>query len=110
MSHHCNGVTGDSPHIEYVTISESDPGESVPISTATTTLSDDVFVEGPLDMPGATVEIVETDPHPVSTPQEKKSKKGPPVYREQLLLRSVKGGSLYNQLVLNTVTSFNHFV
>ena len=85
------GVTGDSPHIEYVTISESDPGESVPISTTTTTTlsEDNVIVEGPLDMPGATVEIVETDPQPVLTPQEKKSKKGPPVYREQLLLRSV---------------------
>lgn len=48
----------------------------------------DMYVEGPLDMPGATVEIVETDPIPVSALSEGK----PPIkknsaYREQLLLK-----------------------
>ena len=69
-------VIDDSPHIEYVTISESDTGESVPISNASTALSDgNVFVEGPLDMPGATVEIVETDPQPVLTPRTRNQRK-----------------------------------
>ena len=39
-------------------------------------------------MPGATVEIVETDSQPILTPRGKsKSQKEVPAYREQLLLR-----------------------
>lgn len=79
--------TADTTHIEYVTISQSESGETIPTSTAITE-DGSVFVEGPLDMPGATVEIVETDPQPILTPRGKsKSRKDPPVYREQLLLR-----------------------
>lgn len=48
----------------------------------------DVFGEGPLDMPGATVEVVETDPQPASTSAASKDyKKGAPAYRQRLLLK-----------------------
>ena len=48
----------------------------------------DIYVGGPLDMPGATVEIVETEPIPASTPSLKKTPdKKKPEYREQLLLK-----------------------
>lgn len=48
----------------------------------------DVLVEGALDVPGATVEVVETDPQPVLTSvRPKPPKKGVPEYREKLLLK-----------------------
>lgn len=48
----------------------------------------DVFADGALDVPGATVEIVETDLYPVSTSlASKQHKKGAPVYRHGLLLK-----------------------
>lgn len=87
-------------HIEYVTISQDDGGENPPINTASATVSDDgtVFVEGPLDMPGATVEIVETDHQPVLTSKGRnKSRVEAPAYREQLLLRC---GIIYSLLHL----------
>ena len=48
----------------------------------------DVFVDGTLDVPGATVEVVETDSNPVSTSlASKQHKKGAPGYRHGLLLK-----------------------
>lgn len=48
----------------------------------------DVMVEGALDVPGATVEVVETDPHPVSISRAcKQPPKGAPAYRQGLLLK-----------------------
>ena len=46
----------------------------------------DVFVEGTLDVPGATVEVVETDHQPIPTPNAKQLKNGAPEYRQRLLL------------------------
>ena len=54
----------------------------------TYTGSTDVFVEGALDVPGATVEVVETDPQPVpASSQRRQPPKGAPAYREGLLLK-----------------------
>lgn len=57
----------------------------------TYTGSTDFFGEGALDVPGATVEVVETDPHPLSTSAAaKECKKGAPAYRQRLLLKYVR--------------------
>lgn len=48
----------------------------------------DIYVEGPLDMPGATVEIVESEPIPMTTPTQRRAPvKKKTEYREQLLLK-----------------------
>ena len=83
---HC---TDEVPHVEYSTVAGgiSDPPttdeEAVVISG-----DSEIYVGGPLDMPGATVEIVETEPMPVSTPTNRKQLvKKKHEFREQLLLR-----------------------
>ena len=54
----------------------------------TYTGSTDIFGEGALDVPGATVEVVETDPHPISSSGvAKECRKGAPAYRQRLLLK-----------------------
>lgn len=54
------------------------------------TYNTDILVEGALDVPGATVEVVETDHQPPSTSaSSKQSKKGAPAYRQRLLLKLV---------------------
>ena len=45
-----------------------------------------VYTEEPMDVPGATVEIVETTVTPTSG-QKHSRRKGTPAYREQLLFR-----------------------
>lgn len=50
----------------------------------------DIYVGGPLDMPGATVEIVETEPISMSMASQRRPLvKKKPEFREQLLLRLV---------------------
>ncbi len=78
--------SGDSPHIEYVTISDPSNGEAMASASVNVSGEGSVLVEGPLDVPGAMVEIVETEPGPAATPQGK-AKRRPQVYREELLLR-----------------------
>ena len=81
--------TGDN-QVECVQM----PIDGVPNSEApmvvTYTGSTDVFVEGALDVPGATIEIVETDLQPeLSSVGRKQPKKGAPAYRQQLLTKLV---------------------
>ena len=50
----------------------------------------EMYVGGPLDMPGATVEIVETEPISMSMASQRRPLvKKKPEFREQLLLRLV---------------------
>ncbi len=72
----------DSSHIEYVTLSEPASGEVVTSGSVQLPEEGGVFVEGPMDVPGATVEIVETDPGPVIVPMRQSQ-----VNREELLLK-----------------------
>ena len=74
--------------IEYVTTPISAPPPDTPTSAVIITEDNEVFTEGALDMPGATVEIVETSPMVTPKPKSAK-KKGMPAYREELLLRYV---------------------
>ncbi len=55
--------------------------------TSTNMDEENVFVEDSMDVPGATVEIVDTDSGPSLTPIVGKSKKQPQIYREELLLK-----------------------
>lgn len=54
-------------------------------------ITDDISIEEPMDVPGATVEVVATTTTPTSrvTPERKivKKKVTTPSYREELLLR-----------------------
>ena len=72
-------------HSEYIAMA---PPPDTPTSEVIISEDSEVFTEGALDMPGATVEIVETSPMMVSQPKTPK-KKSMPAYREQLLLRWV---------------------
>ena len=81
--------TDDVNTIDYTTVSG---GVSDPPGTAEDAVvisgDSDMYVGGPLDMPGATVEIVETEPIPASTPYLKKPPdKKKPEYREQPLIK-----------------------
>ena len=79
---------------EYAPTSSSTISKAAPLSDATantvviTAEDSEVFTTGPLDAPGAMVEIVDTEPLTSSTPGgRKQTKKSTPVYREQLLFR-----------------------
>ena len=85
----CYLYVEDIQSIEYTTVSGgiSDPPvaaeEAVVISGES-----EIYIGGPLDMPGATVEIVETEPVQITTPAQRKQPiKKKSEYREQLLLR-----------------------
>ena len=77
--------------IEYTTVSGgmSDPPTATTNGDVVISGEGEMYVGGPLDMPGATVEIVETEPFSVSTPQRRPLVKKKPEFREQLLLRLV---------------------
>ena len=50
----------------------------------------DVYTEGALDVPGATVEVVETEPQLMSASMSSRHpQKGAPAYRQRLLLKYV---------------------
>lgn len=87
--HHIVYCIDDVNTIGYTTVSG---GVSDPPATAEDAVvisgDGDLYVGGPLDMPGATVEIVETEPIPASTPSQRKTPdKKKLEYREQLLLK-----------------------
>ncbi|KAL5457546.1 hypothetical protein EMCRGX_G034816 [Ephydatia muelleri] len=74
--------TPESQQVEYVYNIESGSG--------TVLVQDgEVYTEEPMDVPGATVEIVETTVTPTSG-QKHSRRKGTPAYREQLLLRLIE--------------------
>ena len=69
-----SGVIGDPPANTEDTVVISEDG--------------DIYVGGPLDVPGATVEIVESEPIPVATPTQRRTPaKKKTEYRENLLLK-----------------------
>ena len=76
-------TAASSAHIEYVT-----PPGSAPLdgTTSAVVIADDgeVLAEAPMDVPGATVEVIATPSHNIVKPIKKR---GAPAYREQLLLR-----------------------
>ena len=81
--------------MEYGPTSSSTMSTAGPLSDANTVVitaeDSEVFTTGPLDAPGAMVEIVDTEPLTSSTPGgREQTEKSTPVYREQLLLRHSK--------------------
>ena len=85
----CSSYADDIQSIEYTTVSEGISDPPVAAEEAVIISGDsEIYVGGPLDMPGATVEIVETEPVPIYTPSQRKQPvKKKSEYREQLLLR-----------------------
>lgn len=59
----------------------------------------EVYTEEPMDVPGATVEIVETTVTPTSGHKHAR-KKGTPAYREQLLFRLVSFANVIDSMKL----------
>ena len=108
----CSFSIAHSPtQIEYVTAPDGDlSAEGVETTVIIAGDSSDVITEGPLDIPGATVEIVETDPLPLASHQQRKSpKKEAPAYRQHLLFRC----TVYPLLVLHllcTCTSYTLYM
>ena len=78
-------TAASSAHIEYVTPPGSTPLDG---TTSAVVIADDgeVFAEAPMDVPGATVEVIATPSLSIAR-QKPSKKKGAPAYREQLLLR-----------------------
>lgn len=99
--------------MEYTPTSSASLSTAAPLSDATantvviTAEDSEVFTTGPLDAPGAMVEIVDTEPLTSSTPGgHKQTKKSTPVYREQLLLRYIPGASHLHFVMLYSTTKW----
>ena len=102
--------------MEYTPTSSASLSTAAPLSDATantvvvTAEDSEVFTTGPLDAPGAMVEIVDTEPLTSSTPGgRKQTKKTTPVYREQLLLRYIPGASHFH-FIMFTVYKRGRFL
>lgn len=95
-----------SAHIEYVTPPGSTPLDG---TTSAVVIADDgeVFAEAPMDVPGATVEVIATPSLSIAR-QKPSKKKGAPAYREQLLLRLVDGCPLASMRELPEADSNPH--
>ena len=80
-------MVGGEHTVEYDT--ESGAISDPPANTEDTVViseEGDIYVGGPLDVPGATVEIVESEPIPVATPTQRRTpSKKKTEYREHLL-------------------------
>lgn len=78
--------------------SNIEPSDSEPPLIVTCTGNADVFIEGALDVPGATVEIVESDPHPSVSQASKKPQGRAPAYRHELLTKYVVSVNSYSYI------------
>ena len=103
--------------MEYTPTSSASLSTAAPLSDATantvvvTAEDSEVFTTGPLDAPGAMVEIVDTEPLTSSTPGgRKQTKKSTPVYREQLLLRYIPGASHLHFVMVYSIQAGKVFI